>query len=78
MVNLRLVAARGGITVQLSASKTGKRDDVAGSRAHWDALAPGTKLQGPLMLDSLDATARIEEGWSGVIHASGAVILERV
>jgi N-methylhydantoinase A len=78
VVNLRLVAARGGITVQLSASKTGKRDDVAGSRAHWDALAPGTKLQGPLMLDSLDATARIEEGWSGVIHASGAVILERV
>jgi N-methylhydantoinase A len=77
VVNLRLVAARGGISVQLSASTTGKNGEVAGFRANWDALAPGTKLEGPIMLDSLDATARIEQGWSGEIHASGAVILER-
>jgi N-methylhydantoinase A len=78
VVNVRLVAARGGISVQLRASEVGKKGKVNGSRAYWDALAPGTKLEGPLMLDSLDATARIEEGWSGEIHESGAVILERV
>jgi N-methylhydantoinase A len=78
VVNLRLVAARGGISVQLRASKAGTIDEVSGSRVNWDSLAPGVKLDGPLMLDSLDATARIEEGWSGEIHESGAVILERV
>ncbi len=77
VVNLRLVASRGGISVQLRASEAGKRGKVTGSRAYWDALAPGTKLEGPLMLDGLDATARIEDGWSGEIHESGAVILER-
>jgi len=76
VVNLRLIAARGGISVQLRASKVGTTDEVAESRVNWDSLAPGVKLEGPLMLDSLDATARIEQGWSGEIHESGAVILE--
>ncbi|UCD25566.1 MAG: hydantoinase/oxoprolinase family protein [Gemmatimonadota bacterium] len=78
VVNLRLVAVRGGISVRLRASKTGTKREAAGARADWDLLAPGTRLEGPLMLDSLDATARIEEGWSGEMHDSGAVILERV
>jgi N-methylhydantoinase A len=78
VVNLRLVAARGGISVQLRASKNGTKNQTRGARADWDSLQPGTRLEGPVMLDSLDATARIEEGWSGEIHESGAVILERV
>jgi len=77
LVNSRLVAARGGISVRLRASSTGRKGAVVGSRANWDLLVPGTRLQGPLMLDSLDATARIEDGWTGEIHASGAMILER-
>jgi N-methylhydantoinase A len=77
VVNSRLVAARGGTSVKLRASRTGRIGRVAGPRADWDLLAPGTTLQGPLMLDSLDATARIEAGWTGEIHTSGAIILER-
>jgi N-methylhydantoinase A len=78
VVNSRLVAARGGTSVKLRASETAKRGKVPSPRANWDLLAPGTRLQGPLMLDSLDATARIEDGWTGEIHASGAMVLERV
>ncbi|UCG85742.1 MAG: hydantoinase/oxoprolinase family protein [Gemmatimonadota bacterium] len=78
VVNLRLVGARGGVSVQLRAGKAGQKGEISGSRANWDALTPGTKLIGPFMLDSVGATARIEEGWRGEIHASGAVILERL
>jgi N-methylhydantoinase A len=77
-VNLRLVASRGGISVRLRASNVGTKREVTASRMDWTALAPGTGLEGPLMLDSLDATARVEEGWRGEIHECGAVILERV
>jgi N-methylhydantoinase A len=77
VVNSRLVADRCGVSVELRKGKTESKGSVSGSRADWDALTPGTRLSGPLMLDGLDATARIEDGWSGEVHESGAVILER-
>jgi N-methylhydantoinase A len=77
VVNLRLVAVRGGISVRLRGSRAGRKRKVSGSRANWDVLPPGTKLTGPVVLDGLDATVRIEKGWNGAVHDSGAMILER-
>jgi N-methylhydantoinase A len=37
----------------------------------------GRQLAGPAVLAGPDATGLIEPGWRGVVHASGAVILER-
>ncbi len=40
-------------------------------------LPPGLHLNGPAVLAGPDATGLLEPGWRGVVHASGAVILER-
>ena len=40
-------------------------------------LPAGRQLDGPAILAGPDATAFIEPGWGGVVHDSGAVILER-
>ena len=76
VVNIRVIATGAAASVELvaPAGRTGK---VARDRAPLDDLAPGTRLQGPLMLDGRDATARIEAGWRGVVHETGAVLLER-
>jgi N-methylhydantoinase A/oxoprolinase/acetone carboxylase beta subunit len=37
----------------------------------------GQQLVGPAILAGRDATGLIEPGWRGVVHASGAVIVER-
>jgi N-methylhydantoinase A/oxoprolinase/acetone carboxylase beta subunit len=39
--------------------------------------AGGQPLHGPAILAGPDATGLIEPGWHGVVHVSGAVILER-
>jgi len=41
------------------------------------AMPAGTTIQGPAILAGSDATALVEEGWHGVVHPSGAVLLER-
>ena len=43
-----------------------------------DDLAVGVTLDGPAILAGRDATALIEPGWRGAVHASGAVVVERV
>jgi 5-oxoprolinase (ATP-hydrolysing) len=40
-------------------------------------LAPGTTITGPAILAGSDATGLVEPGWRGVVHPSGAVLLER-
>ena len=40
-------------------------------------IPPGLRLDGPVVLAGADATALIEPGWRGVIHDSGAVLVER-
>jgi len=40
-------------------------------------LPTGRELKGPAVLAGPDATGLIEPGWRGVVHSSGAVILER-
>lgn len=77
VVNVRVVAERGGTQVRLGASCGVPTTPPVAGRVQWDSVAPGTTLEGPLMLDGLDATARIEEGWRGRMHHSGAVVLQR-
>ena len=38
----------------------------------------GTVTRGPATLPLPDATVRVEAGWSATVHATGALILERV
>jgi N-methylhydantoinase A/oxoprolinase/acetone carboxylase beta subunit len=41
-------------------------------------LPADLRIDGPAILAGPDATALIETGWSGTVHGSGAVVLERV
>ena len=42
------------------------------------AIPEGPALNAPAILAGPDATGLIEPGWRGIVHASGAVIVERV
>jgi len=61
----------------------GRRDIVVGGAGVaaevWplDTLPAGAAIPGPAVLAGGDATALVEPGWLGTVHASGAVILER-
>jgi N-methylhydantoinase A len=77
VVNVRLVARRMVSAVQLNADAEVPRDRPASGRLPLQGLGVGTRLQGPVMLDGVDATARVEPGWSGVVHDSGTIVLER-
>ncbi len=77
LVNVRLVASRKGAEVKLTAHAGNGVSSDSGGRVDWTSLAPGSTLRGPVMVDSLDATVRIEDDWSGRVHASGAILLER-
>jgi N-methylhydantoinase A len=72
-------AANGG-----EGAARGRRPIVTrdGKRAQADVwplgeMSAGTKIAGPAILAGSDATALVEEGWNGVVHPSGAVLLER-
>jgi N-methylhydantoinase A len=89
IVNLRVVALREGPLPRFTtANRTARRADgrraigVGGTRAVasvWslDELAAGVTIPGPAVLAGHDATALLEPGWRGTVHASGAVLLER-
>ena len=90
LVNLRVVAER---TVQsptlgrragVGTPTAGHREIVTrdGARVRAEVwplgeLPEGRRLKGPVVLAGLDATGLIEPGWRGIVHASGAVIVER-
>ena len=89
LVNLRVVAEKpAGVAVQ---SGTGRTKAVRGPRPIvlrdgksvraevWalGQIAAGTHVRGPAILAGPDATALVEPGWHGVVHSTGAVILER-
>jgi N-methylhydantoinase A len=75
LVNLRVVATAPGATPALAAK--GAVSVAPRGRAPLDELAPGTEIPGPAALDGRDATARVEAGWRGRVHATGALCLER-
>jgi len=89
VVNLRVVAERpasrasfGRVGVNNSRSGRRKitlRDGRIVMAEVWslDELPPGQRIAGPAILAGRDATALLEPEWSGVVHASGAIIVER-
>jgi N-methylhydantoinase A len=89
IVNLRVVVLRDGPLPRFANGSRGERraqgprafvvrgERVAGSVWALDRLAAGVTLEGPAILAGGDATALIEPGWCGTVHASGAVVLER-
>jgi N-methylhydantoinase A len=93
LVNLRVVAERavavaaiGGAPRTGGAAAPQRRRAIVtrdGERVHaeiWSLgkLPAGRQIRGPAVLAGTDATGLIEPGWRGVVHDSGAVILERV
>jgi len=77
IVNLRVVATGAAARVRLR-RRPGEAARPRGGRVRMDDVPVGTRLRGPLMLDGSDATGRIAAGWRGVVHETGAVLLERV
>ncbi|MBE0592418.1 MAG: hydantoinase/oxoprolinase family protein, partial [Gemmatimonadales bacterium] len=75
VVNVRTVAVRLGRTPTLVA-RAGNHASVAG-RAHLHELQTGTVVTGPCMLDAPDCTIRVEAGWTGIVHETGALVVER-
>ena len=90
VVNLRVVAERPVRPPALS-SRVGVGSPSSGRRTItlrngqivvadvWPLgeLPAGRRLTGPAILAGPDATALIEPGWTGVVHESGAVVVER-
>lgn len=60
LVNLRVVAMRRGTAVALGRSA---------------ALEPGAVLDGATTVSLEDCTVRIEPGWHGTVHETGAIVL---
>jgi N-methylhydantoinase A len=88
VINLRVVAERPAGSVRFTANggappHAARREVVIrGSRvaAHaWplDELRAGQVIAGPAVLAGRDATALIEPGWRGEVHASGALVVRR-
>ena len=90
IVNLRVVAERPVSTPVFG--RDGIRSPIAGRRKitlrdgrivladvwRLGELPTGRRITGPAILAAPDATGLVEPGWGGVVHDSGAVILERV
>lgn len=75
IVNIRVVAARSRTAVELTARSGADRP--APHASALERLAPGAVVNGPATIAGFDSTARIEAGWVGRAHASGALVLER-
>jgi N-methylhydantoinase A len=52
----------------------GRREVPVFDRA---TLPAGATLPGPAIVTQLDTTTLIAPGWTGTVHASGAILLER-
>jgi N-methylhydantoinase A len=89
LVNLRVVAERPVLSPALGrragvGKPTPYRREIVTreGRVHAEVwplgeLPAGLKLKGPAVLAGPDATGLIESGWRGLVHPSGAVIVER-
>ncbi len=89
VVNVRVVAQRAAPLPEFrpsggGAARSASRREIL-VRGAWvaadlwplDTLSAGATIPGPAVLAGGDATALVEPGWLGTVHASGAVILER-
>jgi len=77
IVNVRVVASRQGSPLTLHRRTGDEPADDHDGQAGLSRLVGGTRLRGPMTLGAPDFTLRIEPGWAGTVHATGAVLLER-
>lgn len=92
IVNLRTVHRAGGFErleegdYQFSAGEPvkGKRRILVEGDGHVDAtvyerehMPVGYRFEGPAIIEQSDTTTLVEPGWTGVVHASGTLILQR-
>ncbi len=72
-------AAKGGERPAKERRRIITRDGTSIDAHVWPLgeMPEGQQINGPAILAGSDATALIEPGWRGVVHASGAVLLER-
>jgi len=77
IVNLHLIARGPAAQVQWLRRPAAPSGATAAGRVDWETLAAGTVLSGPIAIDGVDATGRIEAGWRGTVHETGAIVLER-
>jgi N-methylhydantoinase A/oxoprolinase/acetone carboxylase beta subunit len=77
IVNVRIVASRPGLPLVLTAGPGSSSARAGAGHVALDALAPGARVAGPLTIGARDFTLRIERGWEGTVHATGAIVLER-
>jgi N-methylhydantoinase A len=73
VTSLRLVASGAGPAVGLGA----RGAEHGSEEGTFESLAPGRAVRGPAVIPGRDATVRIEDGWRGVVHPSGALVVER-
>ena len=66
IVNLRVVGTRRAAAVRIGDAGRGP-----------GGLEPGARVQGPTTIALEDATIRIEEGWTGCVHPTGALVVAR-
>jgi len=78
LVNLRVVATRPAQAVQLGTRPLVGNVTPPGGRAVLEELAAGSQIVGPRMVDAADCTIRVEANWTGRVHSTGALVLERV
>jgi N-methylhydantoinase A len=77
IVNLHLIARGAPAPVTWQRRSVAAAGPAVPGRVDWETLAAGTVLEGPLAIDGPDATARLEPGWRGTVHETGAILLER-
>jgi N-methylhydantoinase A len=81
IVNVRLVATGEATDVRLGARPLPEMASPSpvrpARRARFESLAPGEMVDGPFTLDAPESTTRIEPGWRGTMHPTGALILTR-
>ena len=77
IVNVRVVATRPGLPLTLVARSESSDIDAAAGHVALDVLAPGARVAGPVTIGARDFTLRIERGWDGTVHPTGAIVLER-
>jgi len=53
----------------------GRADGTISGTAH--AMEAGRRFEGPVTVPLEDATVRIEAGWTGLVHDSGAILVEK-
>ena len=88
LVTVRVTAVAEGTDVRL-AEATPASDAQTVSRPVWadgeevdtcvlrGALAPGTPIEGPAVVELPEATMFVSSAWSGAVDSAGTVVLER-